>query len=83
MQGKFHVKSIIYCAANSVYRKQFLRLFGFKNRDYNVDDPSCNAKKANKSTSSSSDQLAQKKVKNFSQDQYEECYARTVDELQV
>lgn len=81
--GNSTLNPFIYCATNSVYRKQFLRLFGLKNRDYSVDDPSSNAKKANKSTSSSSDQLAQKKVKNFSQDQYEECYARTVDELQV
>ena len=81
--GNSTLNPFIYCATNSVYRKQFLRLFGLEGRDYSVDDPSSNAKKGNKNTSSTSDQLAQNKVKNLSQDEFEECYARTDEELQV
>lgn len=83
--GNSTLNPFIYCASNSTYRKQFMRFLGLGKEDYSLDDVSSNAKKANKNTSSTSDQGAQKiqTVKKLSQGEFNDCYARGTEERQV
>ena len=83
--GNSTLNPFIYCATNSTYRKHFFALFGREKRECSTDEISSDAKRAHKITISTSIPLSSAKipkVKTLTRDEYDECYARSVDELE-
>jgi len=82
--GNSTLNPFIYFATNSVYRKHFLQLFGLQSSTgYSVDEASSEANKANRVTSSTMTPVASHRVlqvKSLSRNEYDECYARSVEE---
>ena len=84
--GNSTLNPFIYCATNSTYRKHFLALFCREKKEYSTDEISSDAKRGKKTTCSSSVPLSSPKipkVKTLTRNEYDECYARSADELQV
>ena len=84
--GNSTLNPFIYCATNPTYRKQFLHLICLKKKSFGMEEASSEVKKGIKMTSSSSVPVVSQyvpNVKSLSRNQYDECYARSVEELRV
>lgn len=84
--GNSTFNPFIYCATNSTYRKHILALFCREKKEYSTDEISSDTKRGKKITCSTSVPLSSPKipkVKTLTRNEYDECYARSADELQV
>lgn len=82
--GNSTLNPFIYCATNSTYRKKFFQFIGLEKKTFSIDEASSETNKANKGTSSTPLPVIQQynpRVKSLSRNEYDECYARSTEEL--